>query len=300
MAFTLSAARPDELPAACRALFAHRPVPDRDLAAARCRDLFDSGDADPAGLFVARNAEARIGGAVLVQTLPGALGLAWPPRAGSAEVEDALLAAACDWLRSRGAKVCQSFGAEDERADYAPLERAGFRRITRVVHLRRDLDTDLDAALVTEAPLVFESFGDHNRLEFIAALLATHDGSRDCPELTGRRSREEILAGFAGPLARRPEWWHLARVGGEPAGVVLFEVGTEPGALELNYLGLVPEARGRGWGEGLVRFAVAHAARTGHHALTLSVDERNEPALRLYRRAGFRPTDRRDVYLAAW
>ena len=35
-------------------------------------------------------------------------------------------------------------------------------------------------------------------------------------------------------------------------------------------------------------------------AVTLSVDARNDPALRLYHRHGFRMLDRKDVYLALW
>src|SRR5262245_39124059 len=122
MRFTVSAASPGELTAACGVLFARR--------AARCRDLLASGELDPAGLVVARDERGAIRGAMLVQPLPGAIGLAWPPRAepGCERVLDALVSAACGWLRSRGVKVCQVFAADAD--DLAALERHAFRHVT--------------------------------------------------------------------------------------------------------------------------------------------------------------------------
>jgi ribosomal protein S18 acetylase RimI-like enzyme len=262
------------------------------------------GEVDPAGLLVARDGAGAVRGAVLVQPLPGALGLAWPPRAEpgreQAAVEDALASAACDWLRSRGVKVCQSFAAPGERADLAPLERNGFRRLTQLIHLRRDINPDRGAFDSRGCPLAFDPVTPAGEAEFAAALLATHDGSRDCPELTGTRTPAELLDAFRGPPAPRPPGWYLARHAGGPVGVVLFETGTGPGERDLSYLGLAPAARGRGWAGWLVRFALDLAARDGNTAMTLSVDARNEPALRLYRAHGFQEYDRRDVYLAAW
>src|SRR5262245_47330602 len=81
MRLTVSPATPGEQAAACRVLFGHHAGPDRDQRAARCRDLLASGELDPAGLFVARDGHGAVRGAALVQPLPGALGLAWPPRA---------------------------------------------------------------------------------------------------------------------------------------------------------------------------------------------------------------------------
>src|SRR3954447_13036879 len=106
---TVSPPTPAELTAACTALFAHR------RGAERCRDLVCTGELDPAGLFVAKDDHGVIRGAVLVQTLPGAMGLAWPPRAepgpDQRTIEDELVSVACGWLRGRGVKVCQAFAA---------------------------------------------------------------------------------------------------------------------------------------------------------------------------------------------
>jgi ribosomal protein S18 acetylase RimI-like enzyme len=66
------------------------------------------------------------------------------------------------------------------------------------------------------------------------------------------------------------------------------------------YLGVVPEARGRGLGMELIARALREAWAAGVRSVTLSVDARNRPAWKLYQAAGFEPHDRREVYLAIW
>jgi len=292
---TASAAGPDDLAAACRVLANTRPALARADAARRFLDLLRSGEFDPDGLFVTRGAGGTVRGAVLAQTLHGALGLLFPPRTVPSRAADAdpLLAAALGWLRTRGVKVCQSFAPSGDLADEPTLTRAGFRHVTAVVHLRRSLADEPEPS----GPLAFEPVDDANRTAFTAALLASHDGSLDCPELTGARTDAELLDGFRAPPPARPEWRTLVRHAGEPVGVVMLEPGSEVGAVELSYLGLVPAARGRGWGEPLLRSALRAAVADDARALTLSVDARNGPARRLYERHGFREADRREVFL---
>jgi GNAT superfamily N-acetyltransferase len=271
-----------ERAAACRWLYA-------DGRAARCADLLAAGDLDPAGLFVARS--PAVCGAALVESLPGGVGLAWAVRATSAGVEDALAAAACGWLRGRGVAACQAFAAADELPALAPLVRAGFRRVTRLVQMRRD-----PAPLPPESSrLDVRPVEPRDRDEFARTLLATYTDSLDCPELNVVRSAADALAGVRrGGVA--PEWWLLARHDGRPAGVVAFGDDPAPGVVELAYFGLVPEARGRGLGGELLWHALAAAGV----AVQLSVDARNGPALRLYRRFGFAERDRREAFLAVW
>ena len=304
MGIQITPATRNDLVAACQILAAARPGPLQESGAARYHDLFLSGEFDLAGLFVARDRPGQICGAMLVQVLPGALGLAWPPRAFSSTdrryLEDELTAVACGWLRSQGVKVCQVFGIGADREDFAALERHGFRYITEVTHLRREINTTQDRFNPVGTPLEFEPFDPNARERIASILLGTYEGSQDCPELTGARTAEELLSGFSGLITPLPRWWFLARHGGEPVGVILFEVGTEPAVLELNYVGLIPDVRGRGWSSWMVRFALGFAAAEGSSAVTLSVDTRNEPARRLYARHGFREYDRRKVYLASW
>src|SRR5262249_59830581 len=83
-------------------------------------------------------AGGRAGGRVCVP-LPGASGLVWPPRAaaGDVRVEASLVRAALAWLRGRGARLAEALLLPAEQGFAGPLLRNGFRRITRLLYLRR-------------------------------------------------------------------------------------------------------------------------------------------------------------------
>ena len=55
----------------------------------------------------------------------------------------------------------------------------------------------------------------------------------------------------------------------------------------INNLAILPELRGHGLGSQLLEAITAEAARLGASMLTLEVRQSNEPARRLYERAGF-------------
>jgi ribosomal protein S18 acetylase RimI-like enzyme len=294
--FSVSLTAPHELLSALRVLFDRRP--DRD-GPERYRDAIASGAHEPTAVFVAREA-GRVAGAALVQALPGALGVTWPPRAPTPEAEDALTRAASDWLKERGVKVCQAFASADELPGMAPLTRNGFRHVTQLVSMRRELS---DSPPIPGAgyPMRFvsaEMMRDAAFAEqFTATLLATHEGTLDCPELNGTRTAAELAL----EVAEAGEHYlaYNLTVPGTPVGVVSLTGNAEPGAVELSYLGVVPPERSRGYGRALLAFA-AEAARSRAAALALSVDARNEPALRLYYRHGFVETERREVFLAVF
>ncbi len=283
--FVVSQATVPEFLPACRLLF-----PDGSAEQRGHRIL---GDPHPTGLFVARDANWRLHAAALVQVVPGALGVAWAPRGDSAEAVDAVTAAACAWLREHGVKVCQAFAPASEAADMAPLEGSGFRHVTQLVFLRRKVDRERDRPRPVDwidGAYYLPALKD----VFAATLLATHAGTLDCPELNGHRTDAELVAGYE--LPDRASSWHFRA---ESAGRLVGVVTTNPAdsALELTYLGVVPAERGRGFGDKLVQF-VLHAAAVAFDSLTLSVDARNTPAMKLYTRHAFVEYDRREVWLA--
>jgi ribosomal protein S18 acetylase RimI-like enzyme len=249
-------------------------------------------------LFVSRDAAGRVTGTALVQVMPGALGIAWPSKGEHPESEDLATRAACDWLRRRGVKICQAFATGEESCGMASLLRNGFQGVTQLVFLQRDVD--LAAGWGDSPRAAARCFPLSGRLtpELNAVLLATHEGTLDCPELNTGRTPEEVLAGFSPGRARNCPWWHTVEAGGLPVGALLFDQGPQPFVLELSYLGLVPAARGRNLGNAALAFANQIAANAGYQFVSVSVDARNEPALKLYRRHGFVETEVREVYLA--
>jgi ribosomal protein S18 acetylase RimI-like enzyme len=67
------------------------------------------------------------------------------------------------------------------------------------------------------------------------------------------------------------------------------------GSLYLSGLALLPTARGRGLGRRLMAGTEARAATLGLPRVSLICFERNEGAMRFYRRLGYRELDRRPV-----
>jgi len=59
----------------------------------------------------------------------------------------------------------------------------------------------------------------------------------------------------------------------------------------------VPAARRRGYASELMRLALIEAKAADAGYVSVAVDARNEPARELYRRLGFEPFDRREVFL---
>jgi ribosomal protein S18 acetylase RimI-like enzyme len=283
--FDASPAAAHELLAACRLLFAEERV-----EYARGRLLADP---DASRVFVARASGVPVA-ATVAQVLPGALAVLWPPRGDPSAARDAALSGALAWLKGRGVKGCQAFAAIGADDETEPLARAGFAPVTQLVFLYRALLeplAQLDGwTLEAEVPPFGATFRD--------VLVRTHADSLDCPELHAARDEADIVAGFADPAPGGE--WYLVRYGGAPVGVAVLSPGSEPSATELNYIGLVPEARGRGLGAALLHELLARLRATGAGGVSLSVDARNAPAVRAYARHGFAERDRRAVWLARW
>jgi ribosomal protein S18 acetylase RimI-like enzyme len=295
-------ARPDELPDAFRLLFHGLPSAERDERVAHALALVQQGALDPAGVLVERDPSGVLG-VLVCQPVAGAGALIWPPQSADdperAAREDRLVQEATRWLRERGAKVAQALLPPGETASAAPLERNGFRHITHLWYLRRELDSA--AALPDEAStLHYRPFDTCEPGLFGETLQRTYQGTLDCPEVNGARTIDEVIAGHQAQGRFDPGRWWLALRNDRPVGVVLLSELAESGDWEVAYMGLVPEARRQGLGRQLLLQAL-HAARAAAvRYVILSVDGRNHPAWQLYVGAGFEPYDRREVYLAVW
>jgi len=238
---------------------------------------------------------------MMLQALPGGMGVIWPPAVAAhlsdrAEQEDALIAEAVTWLRDQGARMAQSLLATDEMPLAESLGRNGFNHPTRLWYMRHDLELTAELLFIPER-LALESYVECDRDTFHQTLLRSYAGTRDFPELDGRRSLEEVLQSLRAPGFNAQHWW-LARAESAPVGVLVTAQGDE--TWELLYTGVVPEARRRGYGKELVGKAIFESEAAEAAALLLSVDGRNEFALRLYRRMNFAIFGSREVFLILW
>jgi ribosomal protein S18 acetylase RimI-like enzyme len=298
MALSPRPARTDEVADAFRLIFAHLDDAARAERVAHALFLLQRGEIDPAGLFVLR--DDGVCGVVLCQPMPGAAALLWPPAARPDarrdEREDALVRHALAWLHDRGVKLVQALLVL-EQADRGPvLARNGLFWATRLLFMAHDL-SPTDRPAPPAPPLAYERYEGADRAAFLAALLRTHEGTRDCPELNDLRTPDDVLAAHLDTHDGERHWW-LVRRDGAPAAVLLLTEPFDDLDWELSYLGVVPEERRRGVGRAVVARAVEEARAGGAARLSLAVDARNRPAFDLYLSLGFRPTDRREVYLA--
>ena len=89
----------------------------------------------------------------------------------------------------------------------------------------------------------------------------------------------------------------LARVEGEPAGIVMLKPYT-PGVCELNRMYVTAAARGRGIGRALCETLIARARDLGYRAIRLDTLNARVEALPLYRSLGFLPEAERPAFAA--
>jgi ribosomal protein S18 acetylase RimI-like enzyme len=281
-----------------RLLFQHLPEEDRETRVANGLKMLRDQELNASGALVAR-AEGRLRGALFCQAVAGASGLLWPPQTQperNHEIEDQLIEHACRMLADQGAKLVQSLLIEEEQFLAATLERNGFTHITQLWYMRHDLQIFADLFREPDQ-LEYQPYSSCDKNQFHGTLLRTYESTQDCPEVNGVREIEEVIAGHQSQGRHDPETWWLAEYRGQPIGILLLAEVPDMKAWELLYLGVVPEARGHGFGRELVHKAMWEARTAEAPQLTLSVDARNQAALKLYKNAGFETYDQREVYL---
>jgi ribosomal protein S18 acetylase RimI-like enzyme len=293
--------RQEELPLAVHLFFGRLPPGEREQRLVGFLRLVESGEIDPRGIFVLREA-GGLCGVMVCAALPGAVALVWPPICTEGPLrerrEDELVQHACAWLRGQGAQIAQGLLSWDEVELGSALARNGLPHVTNLWYLRHDLDLSL-RWLELPVRLSFENYSD-NQDDFHRTLFRTYEQTQDCPEVSGARSLERVIEGHKAQGRFDPRRWWLAREGGECVGVLMMLLAADSSEWELAYLGLVPEARGRGLGQELLLRGLCEARAAEAPAVTLSVDDRNGPARRLYRQFGFSPYEKRAVFLAVW
>ena len=283
-------------------LYRRAPARLRDALVVEALAEEEAGRVDLSGLWIARR-KGRIVGVLLTQVLAGRVAALWAPEVeviwGRAALAEGLVRAALSSLRASGVRLAQALldDASPPRAA-VDLTRGGLPRVTDLVYLGRDTAEPPDPGPLAPR-LRWRPYDADAAGEFADALRTTYVGSLDMPELEGVRSLDDVLEGHRTSGRFDPSRWLLGRLPGEPgaAAVLLLSAVPDREAWEVTYLGLTPEARGRGLG----REAVAHAlalARPHVARLELAVDVRNPPAERLYRASGFLPFERRAVHLA--
>ena len=172
--------------------------------------------------------------------------------------------------------------------------------------LRDGLRWTYSSSDVQEAPgssLVFRSLPEVGDDEFVQAIATTYQGTRDSwitrnIEVHGlfEAARADYLD--SQDLEHEPEWWELAYAkDGALAGVIM--AGRNPSVAVIAYVGVVPEQRGRGLAQQLVRRGTELLVGSGAEEIRGDCDRDNIGMVKAFERAGYEQFARRRTYQRA-
>lgn len=178
------------------------------------------------------------------------------------------------------------------------LENAGFRYLTELIYLRRRRESSRGVP-VSEDDLTWIQYLPEREALFAKTLERTYVQSKDCPELTGIRPTIEVLRGHRSTERFDPAMWWVVQRGGESVGILMLNRLASGSAIEVEYVGVVPEVRGLGISDALMNRAVIAARNANVECMALAVDARNSPARRWYDRWGFEQIGSKDAWIAS-
>jgi len=284
----LRQARPSEYEAAIRLIL--DPAPSFS-AEAQVKEFvrLAATSADPAGGVWLAETSVRLESALLPVVSAGRTMLLFIPsdlRAPTRrDATTRLIDAACARAAAAGVHLAQTL--LDPRDDSAAnlLMACHFSRLAELIYLQ--------GAVPDHSPLPplpgrtrWAPYSPATHTLFCDTILRIYDQSLDCPGLNGMRDIEDVIAGHKATGEFDPARWLLLVEDAAPLGVMLLSPVPRGDAVEVVYLGLVPDARGRGLGDFMMKHAAHVVAQSPCSRLSLAVDAGNTPALKLYWRHG--------------
>jgi len=255
-------------------------------------------DPDTVILIAARRG-GQLSAAALAHILPGRAAVVWPPQFAVATpnlVEfpvAKLLGELTSRLAARGTQLAQAVLAVGDNLESARLAAGGFWQAANLLYLCGEAER-----FPTQPPkLPFElrPAASLSEAELVALIDRTYEKSLDCPWIDGQRTTTDVLRGHYAVGEYRPELWQIA-IAKEPVGCLFVNLHPDVRHAELVYLGVTPQARGRGFGKALTQQAMWLARQADCDRLVLAVDLANEPAIRAYYAAGLKTWDRRAIW----
>ena len=316
---TIASVAAAELPAGLELVFSRLNQEPRKLQLeAALEEIGRSGNENQ--IVLAAHRGNRLAAAVWLQIQPGCVGSLWPPGviAGEPDVTAVtLIDLATAKAEAAGVSLIQSLLETDSGREAAWLTRCGFRHATDLLYLvsprevfpavqpanELGFEALVEVSESTEYNTAGNSgdFSTAQNTRLAAIVERTYDGTLDCPAVQGLRSIDEVLASYRAVGVFDPSRWFIVHEWTSKSDVACLLLTEHPAQnhWELVYMGLVPEARGRGLGLEIVRHAQWLCGKSAAERLVLAVDAANVPAISAYAAAGFETWDRRSVYLRA-
>jgi len=253
--------------------------------------LAPQGESALDGLLVAPDGDGLA--AVWVQRLPGLTAAVWPPPV-DCSASQALLHEAGKFLDEQEITLAQVLLSTQAEGIAKLLSSNGFRHLADLQYLM--VDGQPFPANEPENTLHFEPAAGEQPDRLCHLVEQTYQGTRDCPAIHGVRTMQDVLAGYRATGSYDPQQWFFVQHQQQDVGVLLLNQHPPGKNWELVYMGVIPTARGNGFGWQIANYAQWKAGQGGAERLVLAVDEANEPALAMYARAGFIAWDRRRIF----
>src|SRR5580704_12868869 len=270
----IAPAAPQQYEAALELLFDRLSPNERHISVKDVLRSLTGGRIVRHGLLVAWN-DQQLVGSVLYAVQRDRTAFVWPPRIRVGEpdqpIADALVSSLRTSVNSAGPWIVQALLDPAAHDDADALDRNGFRHLTDLrflVHMLGDKAAD-DFAVVESPKQDVEVLtyrpGVHDD-RFARLLEQTYVGTRDCPEVGGRRSGHDALVSHRMSGDFDPARWRLYRADGKDAGVMLLNAHSEHAAWEVVYVGVAHDSRGLGLGRRMVADALSAAQSAGQSA----------------------------------
>jgi len=201
------------------------------------------------------------------------------PRPGVRPAAAALIENVCRIFADRGIHLAQVLIDPEDEVLRSLFVECGLSDVAELIYLQSGIPRG-GAAPPPPAGLKVRNHSASAEADFKRAILASYRQSLDCPALNGLRDIDDVIAGHRATGEFDPRlWWLVESEAG--SAVLLLSRMPRSDNIELVYLGVSPELRGRGVGRWLMKLALS-AAAADRRRLTLAVDSANQPALKLY------------------
>jgi ribosomal protein S18 acetylase RimI-like enzyme len=187
---------------------------------------------------------------------------------------------------------------ENEDARIRLLVESGYERLRDGLRWRYSGSSLQEATPACR--LVFRALQDVGEDTFVDALASTYQGTRDSWITRSIEERGTLGAARADFLDYQgmdhlPEWWELAYADdGALAGVIM--TARNPSSAVIAYVGVIPEQRGRGLAQQLVRRGTERLLESGADEIRGDCDLDNVGMVKAFERAGYEQFTRRRSY----
>jgi len=274
-------------------------APDQQTGLVQALEVIqEAGLPDFPGLLIASRDEnsldEKIEAAAWIQPTPGKTAVLWPPSPQS-PASPALMQAIAGHLDQQDVPLAQILVSPDTPVDPDLFAVGQFHKLADLAYLLADSSYLPPQVPGTDLQFVPQA---NDQLERLGKLLIqTYQDSLDCPVLNGVRNESDVLQGYAAQgNATSGHWYFVCDQQRHDIGTLILTEHGNGEQWELVYMGLIPAARGQGFGRQIVQHALWQANQGGAQRLVLAVDQANPYALDMYHQAGFISWDRRTVY----